>query len=439
MLSFVATFPATRSLTLCVLSLFVLVQLPTSAQSTDNRSGQPWLEKTSQSNVDPERLEVKGDERRDLQVEYEIDPRYTSTGTTSTSAPMITQGKKSGTESTGKKSGSTVSTGKKSGTEGVGKKTGTAGYGDDDDGKGKKGYGYDVVTGDDDDSTAGDDDDSTAGDDDDSTGIVCEPNYELGDNPCVDGCGHAPVPNPFNPNPVEAEKEQFPSPCLDYECICADSGCARSWDIGCIKWYMQCQTQTQVCGPLAEAPAAVIDYEVGESCVVAPVSANVEWCYPQVTAPVPPPFLPPTGVTGDDDDGSGKKTGYPGTSGDDDDGSGKKTGYGPGTAGDDDDGSGKKTGTGPGTAGDDDDGSGKKTGTGPGTAGDDDDGSGKKTGTGPGAAGGDDDDDGHVTVSPPSSVTAPSPVPPPRPTYSPAGSVYGKSKVAGTDSIFGMP
>jgi hypothetical protein len=139
--------------------------------------------------------------------------------------------------------------------------------------------------------------------------LICDPNYSLGDNPCVDGCGHAPVPNPFNPNAVEAESEQVPSPCKDYACLCADSGCKLSWDVGCIKWYMQCQTQTQVCGSLDDAPTEVIDYNIGTSCVVAPISANVDVCFYQplstpsptgsptavpIPPPTPAPVVPPT-------------------------------------------------------------------------------------------------------------------------------------------------
>lgn len=127
--------------------------------------------------------------------------------------------------------------------------------------------------------------------------LICDPNYELGDNPCVDGCGHAPVPNPFNPDPVEAESEQVPSPCLDYTCLCADSGCKMSWDVGCIKWYMQCQTQTQVCGDLADAPTAVQDFNFGQDCTIAPISANTDVCFFQPLAtplPTSPPTMAPT-------------------------------------------------------------------------------------------------------------------------------------------------
>jgi hypothetical protein len=235
------------------------------------------------------------------------------------------------------------------------------------------------------------------GDDDDDGDIVCdetvvesscEPDYDQGDNPCVVGCGHAPVPNPFNHNPMEAEKEQRPGACKNYECLCADSGCSRTWDVGCIKWYMQCQPSTQVCGSLSDAPTAVQDFNVGVSCVVAPTSANTHVCFTEVaTAPSKSPVSIPQ-PAGDDDDTPGTSVGP----GDDDDttdtGTGKKTGYVPSTSGGDDDDengpsgpgvvSGKKGGYGD----DDSDPSGPDV-----VSGDDDDGP-----SGPGVESGDDDD-----------------------------------------------
>jgi hypothetical protein len=436
MLSAVAKYQARRALNLCVLSLLSLLLSPAFAQFTENESRQLLLEKKIvPSDFESEHLDVEDGERRDLQSEWtEAATRYWTTG------PMTNGydddgGKKGygpeGTDNGGKKgsgpqgydSGKKGSgpegydSGKKgSGPEGYdsGKKgagpegydSGKKGSGPEGYDSGKKGYGYDGVTGDDDDDDIcpeGDDDD-----DDDSSGIVCEPNYSLGDNPCVDGCGHEPVPNPFNPNPVEAAKEQMPGPCKDYTCLCADSGCKLTWDVGCIKWYMECQKQIQVCGSLADAPAAVQDFNFGTSCSIAPISANTEYCFPKPTPPPVGPVCPPTpapfGVSGDDDDGSGKKAGYgPLVSGDDDDGSGKKAGYGPLVSGDDDDGSGKKAGYGPLVSGDDDDGSGKKT-------------------------------DAPFGQS----VTPPTP-PPRKPTPSPGVSEYGKARVADGSSIFGMP
>jgi hypothetical protein len=171
----------------------------------------------------------------------------------------------------------------------------------------------------------------------------CEPDYGQGDNPCVVGCGHAPVPNPFNHNPREAKKEQRPGPCKNYRCLCADSGCARSWDEGCIKWYMQCQSATQVCGRLSDAPAAVQDFNIGASCAVAPISANTRVCFnEEMTAPSSSPVsMSQPGDYHDDNTGTGVAPGYAddhatGT------GTGKKSGYVPsssGGGGDDDDGS----------------------------------------------------------------------------------------------------
>jgi hypothetical protein len=84
-----------------------------------------------------------------------------------------------------------------------------------------------------------DDDVYVEGDDDDNTTFfVCEPNYVFGDNPRADGCSHAPVPNPFIPNAIEAEKDQVPAPCHDYQRTSADSGCFLPWNVGCIERYM---------------------------------------------------------------------------------------------------------------------------------------------------------------------------------------------------------
>jgi hypothetical protein len=271
-----------------------------------------------------------------------------------------------------------------------GKKGGDDDDDDDDDGSGKKG------------GSGGDDDDDDDGgggnggddnDDDEDGGCmeelppggaeiqsICLPDYDAGDNPCVEGCGHGMIPNPFNTNAEEAVLQQRPAPCKNYTCICADSGCLKTWDVGCIKWYMQCQSQIQVCGSLDEAPTAVQDFNVGSSCAIAPISANTEFCFPQ-TIINEVPTMAPVGDDDDDDDGGkgGKKGG-----GDDDDDSGGKGGKKGGGDDDDDDDSGKKGG------GDDDD-SGKKGGDGD----DDDDGSGKKGSSGGkgGKKGGDDDDD----------------------------------------------
>ncbi|KAL3927057.1 MAG: hypothetical protein SGARI_005425, partial [Bacillariaceae sp.] len=56
-----------------------------------------------------------------------------------------------------------------------------------------------------------------------------------GDDPCQVGCGHGMIPNPYNPNAAEAEKEPRPASCVDTNnCVCMDSGCAKSYDEGCI-------------------------------------------------------------------------------------------------------------------------------------------------------------------------------------------------------------
>jgi hypothetical protein len=52
------------------------------------------------------------------------------------------------------------------------------------------------------------------------------------------------------------------APCMDYDCICADSGCKKSWDHGCIAEYMKCQA-TQVCGDIAKQPHEVTSYNFG--------------------------------------------------------------------------------------------------------------------------------------------------------------------------------
>jgi hypothetical protein len=50
------------------------------------------------------------------------------------------------------------------------------------------------------------------GDNDDNiTSFVCEPNDVLGNNPRDDGSRHAPVPNTFFSNAIEAENDQVPA------------------------------------------------------------------------------------------------------------------------------------------------------------------------------------------------------------------------------------
>ncbi|KAL3938961.1 MAG: hypothetical protein SGARI_001544 [Bacillariaceae sp.] len=164
-----------------------------------------------------------------------------------------------------------------------------------------------------------------------------------GDNPCMEGCGHGMQPNPFNPNLAEAATQPRPAACSDYTCVCADSGCAKSWTVECIKWYMQCQTETQVCGELSDAPTAVQDAKIETSCAMAPSSANNDFCFnpprptpepttaptagasilrPTTRPPAPTSIASPTGIASgdDDDDGKAGKKGKGGGKG------GKKTG-----------------------------------------------------------------------------------------------------------------
>ncbi|KAL3940846.1 MAG: hypothetical protein SGARI_000820 [Bacillariaceae sp.] len=115
----------------------------------------------------------------------------------------------------------------------------------------------------------------------------CPPDWDAGDNPCLPGCGHGMIANPFNPNSVEAEKEPRPAACRNYSCVCADSGCGKSWDEGCIKWYMQCQSETQVCGSMDSAPTAVQEFNIGSSCNIAPTSANSDVCFNKPLTPAP--------------------------------------------------------------------------------------------------------------------------------------------------------
>ena len=129
-----------------------------------------------------------------------------------------------------------------------------------------------------------------------------QPTCELDptDDPCVEGCGHGMIPNPFNPNEEEALTQPRPAGCNNYSCICADSGCLKSWTNECIKWYMQCQSETQVCGSLDNAPTAVQDTNIESSCFLPESSQNTELCenlpltaYPSY-APSPSPTDEPT-------------------------------------------------------------------------------------------------------------------------------------------------
>ncbi|KAL3917019.1 MAG: hypothetical protein SGILL_004907, partial [Bacillariaceae sp.] len=211
-------------------------------------------------------------------------------------------GKGAGSGSGGKKGGDDDDDSGKKGSSDSGKKgkggssSGGKKGGDDDDDSGKKG---------------GDDDDydhapPTAAPSDPTVDEIfppvdcaepepeiegCDPDWQVGDNPCVEGCGWGTVPNPFNPNAAAAELEQRPAPCKNYSCVCADSGCGRSWDVGCIKWYMQCQTETQACGSLDSAPTQVQEFNVGSSCAMAPSSANTEVCFNRPLTRSPTPAL----------------------------------------------------------------------------------------------------------------------------------------------------
>ena len=55
------------------------------------------------------------------------------------------------------------------------------------------------------------------------------------DRPCLEGCGHGMILNPWR-DPFEAKEanDYRPAPCLEYDCICADSGCQKSWGPGCM-------------------------------------------------------------------------------------------------------------------------------------------------------------------------------------------------------------
>ena len=151
--------------------------------------------------------------------------------------------------------------------------------------------------------------------------FTCTPNTDIGDNPCIEGCGYDPIPNPFNPNAAAAATQPRPSGCKDYSCICADSGCARSWTWECVKWYMQCQ-ENQACGPLDQAPQEVQDVNIESSCAVAPTSANTPLCYAGSIEETPTPGPTPAPEGDDDDDGKGKG-GKKGRGDDDDGGKGK--------------------------------------------------------------------------------------------------------------------
>jgi hypothetical protein len=55
------------------------------------------------------------------------------------------------------------------------------------------------------------------------------------DNPCEVGCGHGMIPNPWrNPFEAEADNDYKPSSCFEYDCICADSACKKTWGPGCV-------------------------------------------------------------------------------------------------------------------------------------------------------------------------------------------------------------
>ena len=198
---------------------------------------------------------------------------------------------------------------------------------------------------------------------------TCLPDTAAGDKPCEEGCGWGTVPNPYNPNAAQAELQQRPAPCKNYACICADSGCLRSWTVECVAWYVQCQ-ENQICGAMPSAAAAVT---IESSCAIAPTSANTPLCYESTIIEETPTPAP----EGDDDDGKGGKKGSSsGKGGKKGSSSGKGDGKG-------DDGKGGKKGSSSGKGG-------KKGGD------DDDDGKGGKKGSSGkgGKKGGDDDDDG---------------------------------------------